>query len=68
MFRSETYFKKLLGRTDIEDALKRLDSLIREEHQAATAQILLVTNELRDGAQLYRPDYYAVLNVYSPRC
>jgi predicted ArsR family transcriptional regulator len=46
----ETYIKKLLGGADIEDALKRLDNLIREEHQAATAQVLLGTSELRDGA------------------
>ncbi|KAH9054766.1 hypothetical protein EDB87DRAFT_1419773 [Lactarius vividus] len=34
--RAKTYLKKLVGRADIEDSLKRLDSMIREEHQAAT--------------------------------
>ena len=42
----------LVGRTDIEDTLKRLDELTREEVQMAIAQILKATNELRDGAQL----------------
>ncbi|KAH9054759.1 hypothetical protein EDB87DRAFT_1825030 [Lactarius vividus] len=49
--RAKTYIKKLLGRTDIEDSLKRLDSLIREEHQAATAQVLKVTSELNDDTK-----------------
>lgn len=60
----ETYIKKLLGRADIEDALKRLDNLIREEHQAATAEVLLVTSELRDGVQPFRHDSNAaILNL-----
>ena len=40
---------KLLGRTDIEDALKRLDRLIQEELQMVTAQILKVATEGKDG-------------------
>ncbi|KAH9044962.1 hypothetical protein EDB83DRAFT_1564312 [Lactarius deliciosus] len=48
--RAKTYLKKLVGMADIEDALKRLDNLIREEHQAATAQVLKVTSELKDDA------------------
>jgi hypothetical protein len=42
--------KKLVGRTDIEDAFKRLDDLTREEVQMAIAQILEATNELKAGA------------------
>jgi hypothetical protein len=42
--------KKLVGRTDIEDALKRLDDLTREEVQMAIAQILETTNELKNSA------------------
>jgi hypothetical protein len=45
----EIFSRKLLGRTDIEDALKRLDSLIQEEVQMAIAQILKVTTEVKDG-------------------
>ncbi|KAH9074709.1 hypothetical protein EDB83DRAFT_2653268 [Lactarius deliciosus] len=39
--------KKLLGRTDIEDALKRLDSLIQEEVRMAIAQTMRATFELK---------------------
>ncbi|KAF8264917.1 hypothetical protein EI94DRAFT_406654 [Lactarius quietus] len=47
--RAKTYIKKLLGWADIEDALKRLDNLIREEHQAATAEILW--NQIRQDVR-----------------
>ena len=39
----EKYLKKLLGKTDIEDALKRLDKLTQEEVRMATAQILKIS-------------------------
>jgi hypothetical protein len=56
---SELFARKLLGMTDIEDALRRLDSLIQEEFQMATAQILKVATEIaaevKDGMRAYRP-------------
>jgi methyl-accepting chemotaxis protein len=42
--RSDKYLKKLVGRTDIEDALKRLDKLTQEESRMAAAEILRVTH------------------------
>jgi methyl-accepting chemotaxis protein len=45
---SEKYLKKLIGRTDIEDALKRLDRLTQEEARMAAAQVLKVTNTVDD--------------------
>lgn len=42
----EKFVKKLLGRNDIEDALKRLDSLTIEEARMAVAEILKVTNRV----------------------
>ena len=45
---SGKYLKKLAGRTDIEDALKRLDKLTQEEARMATAQILKVTHTVDD--------------------
>jgi len=36
--------KKLIGRTEIEDALKRLDKLTHEEARMATAQVLKATH------------------------
>jgi len=49
--------KKLVGRTDIEDGLKRLEKLSNDEALTATVQILQVTDrvdnrmeEVVDGA------------------
>jgi hypothetical protein len=44
-----------LGRTDIEDALKRLDSLIQEEMKMSIVQAKKATSELEDGAHPFRP-------------
>ena len=40
----EKYVKKLIGRTDIEDALKRLDKLTHEEAWMSIAQNLRATH------------------------
>jgi hypothetical protein len=42
--RSEKYMKKLIGRTEIEDALKRLDKLTQEEARMAAAENLKVAH------------------------
>jgi hypothetical protein len=44
----EKYLMKLFGRTDIEDALKRLDRLTQEEARMAAAQVLKVANTVDD--------------------
>ena len=50
---SEKYLKKLFGnRTDIEDALKRLDSLTQEEAQMAAAQVLRATHTVDDAGRV----------------
>ncbi len=46
--RSEKYAKKLIGRMEMEDALKRLDKLTQEEVRMAAAQNLKVTHAV-DG-------------------
>jgi hypothetical protein len=55
----EKLLKKLLGRNDVEDALKRLDKLTQEEAKMATAEVLKITRGLDsnvkvliDGAQI----------------
>jgi len=48
---SEKYLKRLIGRTDIEDALRRLDRLTQEEAQMAAAQVLKVANTVDDRVQ-----------------
>ncbi|KAH9021175.1 hypothetical protein EDB84DRAFT_547938 [Lactarius hengduanensis] len=42
--RAKKFLKKLIGRKDIEEALKRLDRLTQEEARMATAQILNLTH------------------------
>ena len=42
----EKYLKKLLRRSDVDDALKRLDYLTQEEAQMATAEALKVTRSV----------------------
>ena len=44
----EKYLKKLLGKNDIEDALKKLDTLTMEEARMAIAETLKVTNRVDD--------------------
>ena len=44
----EKYGKKLIGRTDMEDALKRLDKLTQEEARMAVAQNLKATHSVDD--------------------
>jgi hypothetical protein len=39
----EKYIKRLIGKTDMEDALKRLDKLTQEEARMAVAQNLKAT-------------------------
>ena len=41
---SEKYLKRLAGRTDLDDALKKLDKLTHEEARMATAQNLKATH------------------------
>ena len=45
---SEKYIKRLVGRTEIEDALKRLDKLTQEEARMANAQVLKVAHVVDD--------------------
>ncbi len=45
----EKVFKKLLGRNDVEDTLKRLDKLTQEEVKMATADVLNNVKVLIDG-------------------
>jgi hypothetical protein len=42
----EKYLMKLAGRTDLEDALRRLDKLTQEEALIAAAQLLKITHDV----------------------
>jgi hypothetical protein len=48
---SEKIAKKLIGRTEIEDALKRLDKLTQDEVRMAAAQNLKVTHTVDMGVK-----------------
>ena len=45
----EKYLKKLIGKTDMEDALKKLDKLTYEDARMAVAQNLKVTHTVDEG-------------------
>ena len=67
----EKILKKILGKNDIEDALKRLDTLTQEEARMATAEIWKATRcvnnqvaVLIDGAQnAFSPATFMFLNT-----
>ena len=40
--------KKLIGKTDLEDALKRLDKLTQDEARMATAEVLRATHTINE--------------------
>jgi len=48
----EKYLKRLAGRTDMEDALKRLDMLTQEEARMAIAQILKAMHAVDDRVRV----------------
>jgi len=50
--RSEKYMKKLAGKTDMEDALVRLDRLTHEEALMAGAQCLEVTHDVDEKVKV----------------
>jgi hypothetical protein len=45
---SEKYGKRLIGKTDMEDALKKLDKLIQEEARMIIAENLRATHAVDD--------------------
>jgi len=45
---SETFVKKLIGRSEIEDALQRLETVIEEETRMATTEVLKDMHEVKN--------------------
>ena len=45
---AEKFLRKLLGKNEIEDALKRLDAFTQEEARIVTAEVLKVTHRVDD--------------------
>jgi hypothetical protein len=46
---TEKFMKRLMGRTDVEDALRRLDRLTQEEMRTAVAKNLEVVHSIKDS-------------------
>ncbi|KAI9438881.1 hypothetical protein BJY52DRAFT_1217340 [Lactarius psammicola] len=49
---AKKFLKKLAGRTDLEDALKKLDRLTQEEARMALSEVLRVTHSVRDEVKV----------------
>ena len=49
--RVEKFLKKLAGKTDLEDAIKRLDNLTQEEARMAIAEVLRITQGTSNKVQ-----------------
>ena len=60
--RLEKYAKKLIGRTDIEDSLKRLDRLTHEEAWMGIAQNLKATHGVGESVRGVADQVVAVNN------
>jgi hypothetical protein len=58
----EKYAKKLIGRTDLEDALKRLDKLTHEETWMAIAQNLKATHAVGESVRGVADQVVAINN------
>ena len=46
----EKFMNRLIGRTDVEDALQRLDRLTQEETRMTMAETLAVAHSIKDSA------------------
>lgn len=58
--RLEKYGKKLVGRTDLEDALKRLDKVTQEEARMAAVEVLRATHIVDDRVRGISKQVFAV--------
>ncbi len=59
---SEKFGKKLIGRTDIEDALKKLDKLTHEEAWMGIAQNLKATHTVGESVRRVAEEVVAIEN------
>src|ERR1700761_4009761 len=50
--RIEKFFRKLAGMTDLEDSLKKLDTLTQEEARIALSEVLKITHNTRDEVKV----------------
>ena len=62
---SERYLRILVGKKDMEDALKRLDKLTLEEARMAAAENLRLTQILINGTLSPLATWGLILNLYA---
>ena len=55
-YKTEKFMKRLIGKTEVEDGLRRLDMLTKEENLMATACTLEVTGEIRRDVDVVKDD------------
>jgi hypothetical protein len=48
---SERYLKKLMGNTEVEDTVRKLDKLTQEEAKMAAAELLKITHSIDDKVE-----------------
>ncbi|KAH9169372.1 hypothetical protein EDB89DRAFT_2244714 [Lactarius sanguifluus] len=59
---AKKFLKKLAGRTDLEDAIKRLDNLTQEEARMALAEVLRITHSVRNEVKVVDDKVQVVIN------
>ena len=55
-YKTEKFMKRLIGKTEVEDGLQRLDMLTKEENLMTTACTLEVTGEIRRDMDVIKDD------------
>ena len=55
-YKAEKFMKRLIGKTEVEDGLQRLDMLTKEENLMTTACTLEVTGEIRRDMDVIKDD------------
>jgi hypothetical protein len=55
-YSTEKLIKRLVGKTDVEDALQRLDMLTKEENLMMATRTLGVTHDIRDDVDVIKED------------
>ena len=57
--------KRLVGRTDVEDALARLDMLTKEENLMAAARNLELTQRIHDDIKVTKHGAQSLISSYA---
>jgi hypothetical protein len=57
---SEKFLKRVIGRTDLEDGMKKLDKLTNEEVAMASAQLLMVAHNIDNNVLVVKSEVQLV--------